>query len=101
MILRKQTLFTAVFLVSSCLSQAQTNTSYQLPPKDMVDLLLAKPTPFVSVDSKAEWMLFSERNSYPDVEELGQPELKIAGLRLNPNNFSPSRQNFFNNFRVK
>jgi dipeptidyl aminopeptidase/acylaminoacyl peptidase len=75
--------------------------TYQVPPKDIVDLLLAKPTPTVNVYSKGEWMLLSERNSYPDVEELGQPELRIAGFRLNPNNYSPSRQTFINNFRLK
>lgn len=79
----------------------QDATSYQVPPKDVADLLLAKPTPAVRIDSKAEWMLLSERNSYPTVEELGQPESRIAGLRLNPNNFSPSRQIFVNNFRLK
>jgi dipeptidyl aminopeptidase/acylaminoacyl peptidase len=90
-----------LFVAPICFSQAQNSASYQLPPKVIVDLLLAKPTPVVSLDSKAEWMLFSERNSHPDVEELGQPELRIAGLRLNPNNYSPSRQNYFNNFRLK
>ena len=38
-------------------------------------------------------MLLSQRNSYPSVEELAQPELRIAGLRFNPNNFALSRQN--------
>lgn len=80
---------------------AQDAVGYQTPPKAVADLLLAKPTPAVRIDSKAEWMLLSERNSYPTVEELGQPENRIAGLRLNPNNFSPSRQNFINNFRLK
>lgn len=79
----------------------QDAVSYQTPPKDIADLLLAKPTPAVRIDSKAEWLLLSERNSYPTVEELGQPESRIAGLRLNPNNFSPSRQVFINNFRLK
>ncbi|MEY4868689.1 MAG: hypothetical protein RIT36_1588, partial [Bacteroidota bacterium] len=32
---------------------------------------------------------------------LGQPELRVAGLRLNPNNYSPSRQNFINNLNLK
>jgi dipeptidyl aminopeptidase/acylaminoacyl peptidase len=80
---------------------AQDAATYQTPPKDIADLLLAKPTPGVSIDGKGEWMLLSERSSYPDVEELGQPELRVAGLRLNPNNFSPSRQNYINNFRLK
>src|SRR5579875_508164 len=93
-----------LFFVATALfsfSFAQTSVGYQMPPKEIADLLLAKPTPSVSIDSKAQWMLLSERNSYPTVEELGQPEVRVAGLRLNPNNFSPSRQNFINNFRLK
>jgi dipeptidyl aminopeptidase/acylaminoacyl peptidase len=89
-------------LVFACgLLHAQDAVSYQTPPKEIADLLLAKPTPAVRIDSKGEWMLLSERNSYPTVEELGQPENRIAGLRLNPNNFSPSRQAFVNNFTLK
>ncbi len=91
----------SILLIAFNFIKAQDAVSYQMPPKDIADLLLAKPTPAVRIDSKAEWMLLSERNSYPTVEELGQPENKIAGLRLNPNNFSPSRQTFINNFRLK
>ncbi|RZL46853.1 MAG: S9 family peptidase [Pedobacter sp.] len=80
---------------------AQDAVSYQTPPKAIADLLLAKPTPGVSIDSKAEWMLFSERNSYPSVEELAMPEYRIAGMRINPNNYAPSRQTFINNFSLK
>ena len=80
---------------------AQDAVSYQTPPKEIADLLLAKPTPGVSPDDKAEWILFSERNSYPSVEELAMPEYRIAGLRLNPNNYSPSRINYINNFSLK
>ncbi|MEO8173765.1 MAG: prolyl oligopeptidase family serine peptidase [Sediminibacterium sp.] len=95
-------LVTLFFLLFACsFIFAQDAVSYQTPPKDIADLLLAKPTPAVRVDSKAEWMLLSERNSYPTVEELGQPENRIAGMRLNPNNFSPSRQTFINNFTLK
>lgn len=82
-------------------SVAQDAVSYQTPPKEIADLLLAKPTPGVSIDGKAEWILFSERNSYPSVEELALPEYRIAGLRLNPNNYSPSRQTYINNFSLK
>ncbi len=90
------------FLIAFSFSAtAQDAVGYQTPPKDIADLLLAKPTPTVSVDNKGEWMLLSERNSYPTVEELGQPEIRVAGLRLNPNNFSPSRQTYINNFSLK
>ncbi|MFN6374355.1 MAG: S9 family peptidase, partial [Chitinophagia bacterium] len=86
-------LFTAV--------HGQNTNGYQTPPKAIADLLLAKPTPSVSIDKKANWMLIMERNSYPTVEELGQPEVRVAGLRLNPNNYSPSRQNFINGLKLK
>jgi hypothetical protein len=98
--MRKLLLIVLMLTCTACLF-AQDAASYQLPPKEMADLLLAKPTPNVNMDSRGEWMLLVERNSYPTVEELGQPELKIAGMRLNPNNFSPSRQNFINNFTLK
>jgi dipeptidyl aminopeptidase/acylaminoacyl peptidase len=97
----KKLFFLCTALLMIVFVNAQNSYSYQTPPKDVADLLLAKPTPAVSIDEKAEWMLFSERNSYPSVEELGQPELKLAGLRLNPNNFTPSRQAYTNNFSLK
>ena len=90
------------FLIASSISAfAQDAINYQMPPKAITDLLLAKPTPSVSIDSKAEWMLFSERNSYPSVEELAMPEYRIAGMRINPNNYSPSRQTYINSFSLK
>lgn len=80
---------------------AQVASNYQLPPKDIADLLLAAPTPSISLDGKAKYMLVMERPSYPMVEELGQAEFKIAGLRLNPNNFSPTRQNYIKGLTIK
>lgn len=93
-------IFTAILICCITTLTAQ-DAGYQTPPKAIADLLLAKPTPTVNIDSKGEWMLLSERNPYPSVEELGQPEIRIAGLRLNPANFSPSRQTFINNFTLK
>ena len=97
----KQILMVFVGFCLTYLGIAQDAFQYQQPPKLMADMLLAKPTPAVSFDDKANWMLLSERNSYPTVEELGQPEARIAGMRINPNNFSLSRQTFINNFKLR
>lgn len=93
--------YTLLFIFVFVSASAQDAIEYQKPPQAIADLLLAKPTPSVRIDSKAEWMLLSERNTYPTVEELGQPENRIAGLRLNPNNFSQSRQIFINSLSLK
>lgn len=89
------------FIVTGFAAFAQDDVSYKLPPKDIADMLLAKAAPAVSVDNKGEWMLLMESSSYPSVEELARPELKVAGLRINPANFAPSRQNFINNLYLK
>jgi len=97
----KKTILNLFLIASSFGAFAQDAITYQLPPKAIADLLLAKPTPGVSVDNKAEWILFSARNSYPSVEELAMPEYRIAGMRINPNNYSPSRQTYINSFSLK
>ena len=98
---RCRTVFAVCFLFIGFISFSQEDVSYKLPPKEIADLLLVKPSPSVTVDSYGEWILFTQSNSYPSVEELAQPELRIAGMRINPNNFALSRQNFINDLWLK
>jgi dipeptidyl aminopeptidase/acylaminoacyl peptidase len=76
-------------------ASAQDDIAYKIPPKDIADMLLAKPSPNVMMDDKGEWLVFWENRMYPSVEELAKPELRIAGQRINPSNYAPSRQNFY------
>lgn len=97
---KKFILFT-ILLVNTMVINAQDNSGYKTPPKDILDMFMAKRPPAITVDEKAEWMLFMERSSNPSVEELARPELKIAGLRINPANFAPSRQTFVTDLSLK
>lgn len=81
--------FIATFLCFQL--NAQDAIEYKTPPPAITNLAIAKPSPGVSINDKGDWMLVIERSAMPTVEELAQPELRIAGLRINPNNFSPSR----------
>ncbi|MFP5041924.1 alpha/beta hydrolase family protein [Parasediminibacterium sp. JCM 36343] len=89
-----------VFAFLTVVASAQ-ETGYRVPAKEISDLLLATPTPLVSISGKANWLLICGRTNFTTVEELGQPEVRVAGLRINPNNFSLSRQNFYNSFILK
>ncbi|HNU87519.1 MAG TPA: prolyl oligopeptidase family serine peptidase, partial [Ferruginibacter sp.] len=80
---------------------AQDAIEYQTPPKEIYDLVMAKPTPGVSFDRKGQYMLVLDRSSMPSVEDLAQPELRIAGLRINPNNFGPSRSSYITDIIIK
>lgn len=89
------------FLFCSIQLFAQDAIEYQTPPKAIYDLVMAQPTPGVSIDSKGNYMLILQRSSMPSVEDLAQPELRIAGLRINPNNFSLSRGAYFTGVTIK
>jgi dipeptidyl aminopeptidase/acylaminoacyl peptidase len=80
---------------------SQNNPSYQRPPEEIVKLLEAPLTPFVSISPDKQWMLLLERSDYPTIEQLSRPELRIAGLRINPENFGPSRSNYTIGLKAK
>ena len=86
-----KTILTLLILITVMLAKAQDQITYQIPPKEIYDLIMAKPIPSANVDDAGKWMLLMERNTFPSVAELAEPELRIAGLRINPNNFAQSR----------
>ncbi|WP_287059252.1 hypothetical protein, partial [Algoriphagus sp.] len=63
---------------------AFSQTTYQTPPQAIADLVNAPSTPSVSFSKNGDWMMLLERADNPSIEELAQPELRIAGMRINP-----------------
>jgi dipeptidyl aminopeptidase/acylaminoacyl peptidase len=86
--------FLFIFTIICFQINAQDAIGYKTPPTAILNLATAKPSPGVSINDKGDWMLIIERSAMPTVEDLAQPELRIAGLRINPNNFSPSRSTY-------
>jgi dipeptidyl aminopeptidase/acylaminoacyl peptidase len=64
---------------------------YQMPPQILADIIDAPPTPSVSLSPDNQWLLHLERPGYPPISEVAQPELRLAGLRINPRSNGPSR----------
>ena len=46
-------------------------------------------------------MLVLERTESPSIEDLAQPELRIAGIRINPSTSGPSRMGGYTNLKIK
>ncbi|MBT1699435.1 prolyl oligopeptidase family serine peptidase [Fulvivirgaceae bacterium PWU4] len=80
-----------ILILAAAPGFAQDNITYQRPPDDIAKLVEAPLTPAISISHDNAWMLLLERSDYPTIEELSRPELRIAGLRINPDNFGPSR----------
>jgi len=57
---------------------------YQKPPKAIADLVEAPLTPSVSLNNSKTTLLLLEQPGYPSISEVSQPELRLAGLRINP-----------------
>ncbi|MBS1545675.1 MAG: S9 family peptidase [Bacteroidetes bacterium] len=76
-------------------AQAQDNQGYRRPPEEIAKLVEAPLTPAVIFSPDKSVMVLLDRSDYPSIEELSRPELRIAGLRINPENFGPSRGNYF------
>jgi len=80
---------------------AQLNTSYQRPPAEIQQLLDAPNTPLVSLSPDRNWMVLYERADFPSIEALSRPELRLAGIRIDPNNFGPSRSSYYVGVKLK
>lgn len=99
---RKPILFIYLLLLTMTTSlQAQDNLPYQRPPAAIADLIEAAPTPAASLSPSGEWMLLLMRPNLPSIEEVAQTELRLAGIRINPNTNGSSRSSFFNGFKIK
>jgi len=74
---------------------SQEKLTYKIPPKSISDLVTAPQTPSVSINATGDWMLLMERPGYPSIAELAQPELRLAGLRINPRTNGSSRESSY------
>jgi dipeptidyl aminopeptidase/acylaminoacyl peptidase len=93
-------LFLLLFLLSLSLD-AQAPSGYQMPPKPIADLANAPLPPALRINSSREWMMLMERPGYPSIEELAQPELRLAGLRMNPRTNGSSRSYSYSSLTLK
>ena len=75
--------------------------TYQMPPQALVDLVDAPYTPSVKTGPNQEWLLIIESRSLPSVEELAQPELRLAGLRFNPQTNASGRKWYYSALKLK
>lgn len=80
---------------------SQENITFKTPPKEIMELADYERAPMVMLDSKSEYMVLTYRSTYKTLEELNQPELRLAGLRINPVTNISSSANYYNNIKIR
>ncbi len=78
-------------VVAVCVAAQPGLAQYQLPPKEIVDILDAPPLPTASVSPTGHVIALLERTSMSTIAELAQPMLRLAGMRINPRTNGPHR----------
>ncbi|MDP6780089.1 MAG: prolyl oligopeptidase family serine peptidase [Candidatus Latescibacteria bacterium] len=78
-----------------------SHTPYTVPPKPIADLIDAPATPSVSLSPDREWILIMDRPSHPPIAVVSRPELRIAGLRIDPRTSGPSRAEHLTGLTLK
>ncbi len=75
--------------------QGQIDLGYQTPTKEILDLVDAPLPPTVRINSEGTHALLLYRKPFKSIAELSQPELRLAGLRINPKSNIGSRTRFY------
>jgi dipeptidyl aminopeptidase/acylaminoacyl peptidase len=73
----------AVSVLSAAPAEAQTS-GYKLPPKAVVDIIDAPPTPAPFLSPDRQTMLLADYEAYPSIAWLARPYLKLGGARVDP-----------------
>ncbi|MDQ9093157.1 prolyl oligopeptidase family serine peptidase [Pseudoalteromonas haloplanktis] len=64
---------------------------YQTPSSDLAALVDAKLAPSSYLSGDGQWLALFDRKRIETLDDLAKEELKLAGIQLNPANFSRSR----------
>ena len=90
-----RTLVLGVLMINSFSpAYAQPSAGYQLPPAPLQAIVEQLRAPTVNLSPRRDLALMVQTPSLPSITEVAQPELKLAGLRINPRAYSQSRFSF-------
>lgn len=91
------------FILICCMSPLASmgQEGYQTPPEALARLVDAPTTPTLSMSPDEKYLLLMDQQSLPSIAELAEPELRLAGIRLNPRIMGPSRARHYTALRIK
>ncbi len=82
-------LILTVAAIGACVPSTNAQSTYKMPPADVVRMLDAPQPPSLSLDPTGHTAIVMERSAMPSIKELAAPMLRLAGVRLNPETDGP------------
>ena len=90
-----------LMLIGALKTFGQESLTYQIPSKEIYDLVDASLAPSVVMDDAKNFMIFLYRDTYKSIEDLSSEELRLAGLRIDPKTNIGSRITYYNNLKIQ
>lgn len=85
--------FVLILLATALPVASQENVVFRTPPEEIRKLVDAPLPPSVLVDPAGSRLVLLDLPGYKTLQELAEPELRLAGLRINPRNHNRARVN--------
>jgi dipeptidyl aminopeptidase/acylaminoacyl peptidase len=84
-----------------CTLAINAQTDYQVPPAEILELADIKAPSLSMVSRNNKYLALLDRSLYKSLDELAETELRLAGLRINPESFSLSRGTFYTGLKIQ
>jgi dipeptidyl aminopeptidase/acylaminoacyl peptidase len=91
---------TPLFLLAAALA-VSAELTYQKPPREILDVLNAPPSPLISVNPSRDYAILMQPVRYPPIAEVAQPMLRLAGLRIDINTNGPHLPPYSVSYAIK
>ncbi len=77
-----------------------TEQIWQIPPQPINQILEAAPPPQIRISPDRRWMVELEQSQLVPIALLSEPEVAVAGFRLNPQTNGPARHNTYYSIKI-
>jgi dipeptidyl aminopeptidase/acylaminoacyl peptidase len=85
---------------TTAISATEAAAQYRDPPAPIAQILDAPPTPGVSISPDRRLLVLLDREGLPPITEVAAPELRLAGVRIDPRTNGGSRDIFLKGLRI-
>ena len=82
-------------------ADAGSDSAYRLPPEALQAIVDAPRPPQLLLSPQRDLAAFLQTPTLPGIDEVAQPELKLAGVRINPRTYAASRASFATDLWLK
>ena len=93
--------FVLLLPLSTTVGLAQERIAYQEPSQELISIVSAKLPPEVIINRKNNSLIFTYSDRFLTLAQMEQSELRLAGLRVNPNNRTQTGQRYINKITIK